>query len=234
MRALVLAVVGVLLAGAISFMISPKSIVYSRKQFTNKVFLYAVANELGDENDDSVKKTKSWRQRLKEGLKSNSNKNAEAVDESEVIDEEEIQKELIEAGKIDMENLIKQSRNIEVKDVIGVNTGNEDEILDLNLISETAMDQSIERAVKQLLDEGTKAPAKAPTEIFNEMYLNLKDKNSKNSTSLDPEAMLAQLFPDDQTKNPFDERKVMIKLRQMLDKGDFDDLFLDPTIGDWL
>ncbi len=234
MKALVLVVVGMLLMGASGLVKAPKSIVYSLQRFTNNVFLYAVANELGDENNDSAKKRKSWSERLKNGLKWKNKEKTEVIDEIEVIDEEEIQKELIEAGKIDIENLIKQSRNIEIRDVIGINVENEDEILDLNLISETAIDQSIERAVKQLLDEGTKAPVKAPTEIFNEMYLNLKEKNSKNNTKLDPEAMLAQLFPDEQAKDPFDERKVMIKLRQMLDKGDFDDLFLDPTIGDWL
>jgi len=227
MAALVLILLGLLLLEASSFIAPPKLIGRPLQQRYNNVVLYAIASELGDEGSDNIKKKKSWSERLK-GMKGRNDKETEIIEENEIIDEEEIQKELMEAGKLDMENLIKQSRNIQVTDV------EEDEVLDLNLISETAIDQSIERAVKQLLDEGFKAPEKAPTEIFNDMYFNLKNKKSNNSTSLDPAAMLAQLFPDEQAKDPFDERKVMIKLRQMLDKGDFDDLFLDPTIGDWL
>lgn len=230
MAAPVLILLGLLLLEASSFIAPPKLIGRPLQQRYNNVVLYAIASELGDEGSDNIKKRKSWSERLK-GMKGRNDKETKIIEENEIIDEEEIQKELIEAGKLDMENLIKQSRNIQVSDVTDVE---EDEILDLNLISETAIDQSIERAVKQLLGEGFKAPEKAPTEIFNDMYLNLKNKKSNNSTSLDPAAMLAQLFPDEQAKDPFDERKVMIKLRQMLDKGDFDDLFLDPTIGDWL
>jgi hypothetical protein len=32
----------------------------------------------------------------------------------------------------------------------------------------------------------------------------------------------------------FSQRKVMLKLRRMLDKEDFEGLFSDPVIGDWL
>lgn len=46
--------------------------------------------------------------------------------------------------------------------------------------------------------------------------------------------MLEGLFGGEQSKDPFDERKVMMKLKQMLDIEDFKGLFLDPKIGDYL
>jgi hypothetical protein len=46
--------------------------------------------------------------------------------------------------------------------------------------------------------------------------------------------MLEGLFGGEQSKDPFDERKVMMKLKQMLDIEDFKGLFVDPKIGDYL
>lgn len=63
-----------------------------------------------------------------------------------------------------------------------------------------------------------------------------RNKDDKDKTGslvkFDSTAMLADLFSDSQKKDPFDERKVMMKLRNMLAGEDFQDLFKDPNIGD--
>jgi hypothetical protein len=42
------------------------------------------------------------------------------------------------------------------------------------------------------------------------------------------------LFSDSQRKDPFDEKKVMMKFRTMLKNEDFESLFRDPLIGDFM
>ena len=49
---------------------------------------------------------------------------------------------------------------------------------------------------------------------------------------LDPAEILASLFTDKPVREPFDDRKVMMKLRQVLTVEDFAGLFKDPMIGD--
>ena len=61
-----------------------------------------------------------------------------------------------------------------------------------------------------------------------------RNKDASGATTLDSAAMLADLFSDSQKKDPFDERKVMMKLRKMLKTEDFTELFKDPNIGDFL
>ena len=46
--------------------------------------------------------------------------------------------------------------------------------------------------------------------------------------------MLESLFGGEQAQDPFDERKVMMKLKNMLDLEDFKELFIDPKIGDYM
>jgi hypothetical protein len=88
----------------------------------------------------------------------------------------------------------------------------------------------------------------------------MKNKDGKSSKGpLDPAQMLASLFTDKPAREPFDDvrysscmyiyyifsslslnsiitryfqRKVMIKLRQVLNPEDFAGLFKDPMIGD--
>ena len=42
--------------------------------------------------------------------------------------------------------------------------------IDMEMAQETAMDLSVAKAVKQLLDEGAKEPQPSPTEVFDEIY----------------------------------------------------------------
>lgn len=72
--------------------------------------------------------------------------------------------------------------------------------------------------------------------LFVHQDLKSRNNDDKNNTGsavkLDSAVMLADLFSDSQKKDPFDERKVMMKLRTMLAGEDFADLFKDPNIGD--
>ena len=61
-----------------------------------------------------------------------------------------------------------------------------------------------------------------------------RNKGAAAAATLDSTAMLADLFSDSQKKDPFDERKVMMKLRKMLKTEDCTELFKDPNIGDFL
>ena len=133
----------------------------------------------------------------------------------------------------------------------------DDDEPDINLVAETEMDRSIAMAVKSLLDEGPKEPELSPVEKFNQIYrvrargelmvppflqltplinqtqgIKSREKDGKTLAQLDSAAMLADLFSDSQKKDPFDERKVMMKLRKMLEEEDFQDLFKDPNVGD--
>ena len=82
----------------------------------------------------------------------------------------------------------------------------DDSEIDIEFVHETAMDLSIEKAVKQLIDNGPATPVPDPVETFSEMYKSLKATPSKNRTEpLDPAKMLAQLFPTEQVGEPFDE-----------------------------
>ena len=73
----------------------------------------------------------------------------------------------------------------------------------LRILVETALDQSIEKAVKQMLDEPSAEPEVSLVDQFNAMYRDIKLK--KNTTEIDSAAMLAALFPKDNVKEPFDE-----------------------------
>jgi hypothetical protein len=112
-----------------------------------------------------------------------------------------------------------------------LDSDDEDDV-DIDLIVESVMDQSVEKAVKQMIEEGPKVDEEAtPAEKFNMLYKDIKSKKNE-TTSMDSTQMLAALFTEGQTKDPFDERKVMMKLRNMLHKEDFEGLFKDPVVGD--
>eukprot|EP00600_Ochromonadales_sp_CCMP1393_P000157 CAMPEP_0174983284 /NCGR_PEP_ID=MMETSP0004_2-20121128/17040_1 /TAXON_ID=420556 /ORGANISM="Ochromonas sp., Strain CCMP1393" /LENGTH=152 /DNA_ID=CAMNT_0016235483 /DNA_START=186 /DNA_END=644 /DNA_ORIENTATION=+ len=113
----------------------------------------------------------------------------------------------------------------------------DDELLNVDLLGETSIDKSIALAVKQLLDEGPAEPELSPAEVFNNLYQDIKDRkhdNGTNGTVPTSEEMLSKLFTDTPANDPFDDKKVMFKLRNFLDPEDFTALFNDPNVGDWL
>lgn len=87
----------------------------------------------------------------------------------------------------------------------------------LDNFSETIMDESIQSAVRNMINEEPKAPRPSPSETFDKIYANIKTKkyteisnNTQSDTGkdlfpLDPKTMLEELFPVDKVKDPFDE-----------------------------
>jgi hypothetical protein len=116
----------------------------------------------------------------------------------------------------------------------GEELGEELEESDINLIAEFDIDKSIQLAVQKLVDAGPKEPMLTRTETFDRLYNDIKTKKNESTTKLDHTSMLAALFADSQKKDPFDEKKVMMKFRTMLKNEDFEKLFRDPLIGDFL
>lgn len=105
--------------------------------------------------------------------------------------------------------------------------------LDYELLKENASNQLLERAVKQMTSvEIVEKGTLSPTEKFNEIYNTLKTSNIEEKEDLDAMDLLQKLFPVVKEKEPFDERKVVMKLRKMLDEEDFNSMFRDKGIGD--
>ena len=92
---------------------------------------------------------------------------------------------------------------------------------------------SVEDNVKKLMGEPAtfNDDGPAPDVKFNRIYDDIKS-NKKSNKTLDATAMLQELFPPPDLKNPFDERKVMMKLKNSMNEEDFKQLFLDNNIGD--
>ena len=63
------------------------------------------------------------------------------------------------------------------------------------------------------------------------MYNTIKAAK-KDDKKADAASMLKSLFPEQNLSTPFDERKVMIKLRKDLDEQDFKDTFINKNVGD--
>lgn len=103
---------------------------------------------------------------------------------------------------------------------------------EIDSFEQSILDESIQHAVKNLLAQ-PKQPEIEPLEVFNDMMRNIMTKTKKSSEKPDAKAMLEKLFPKDEGKDPFDE-KVVIKLYRMMEKEDFDQVFRDPIIGDYL
>ena len=66
--------------------------------------------------------------------------------------------------------LNKDDKNEVVFKLPSVDDDDDEDGMDINLIAETVIDQSIERAVKQMLDEPDKVEEISPVEKFNAMY----------------------------------------------------------------
>jgi hypothetical protein len=126
-------------------------------------------------------------------------------------------------------------------------------------MGESLLDQSIQDAVNNLIKkveyqskfEEDGRVKMTPEEKFQEIYRRLKEESSKAKENDGDEVisiaggsleqqqeraaiMLDQLFGGEQAKDPFDERAVMMKLKNMLHIEDFKELFIDPKIGDYL
>ena len=125
-------------------------------------------------------------------------------------------------------------------------------------LDESLLDQSIQNAVNNLIKDveardkfGKDGKKKLnPEQKFVQMYRQIKEEGQKGkdnsevgknteNVSLEQQQeraadMLESLFGGEQAKDPFDERKVMMKLKNMLDLEDFKELFIDPKIGDYL
>jgi hypothetical protein len=121
------------------------------------------------------------------------------------------------------------------------NPNADDLYTEFGMIEETVIDKSIEKAVRQIIEEGlgkNKEPELTPVEIFQGMYREIKSRNKQESNIVavdskeEAAVMLEKLLGGDQCKDPFDERQVMMKLKNMLVKEDFTELFKDPSIGD--
>ena len=92
---------------------------------------------------------------------------------------------------------------------------------------------SVEDNVKKLMGEPAtfNDDGPSPDVKFNKIYNDIKS-NKKSNKTLDATAMLQELFPPPDLKNPFDERKIMMKLKNSMNEEDFKQLFLDKNIGD--
>lgn len=98
-------------------------------------------------------------------------------------------------------------------------------------------ERSVELTVMQMLNLNGTNPvyksSKSPTETFKELYEAIKSKKNE-SNQLDAKKMLESLFEFDAKpiREPFDDKKVITKLREVLSTEDFSSLFKDPNIGD--
>jgi hypothetical protein len=125
-------------------------------------------------------------------------------------------------------------------------------------IGESLLEKTVQEAVSNLVrkvetegkfnEDGT---AKlSPEQAFAEIYRKIKEESrrqneegaangSSSSSTLEQQQekaaeMLESLFGGEQARDPFDERAVMMKLKNMLNLEDFKELFIDPKIGDYL
>jgi len=125
-------------------------------------------------------------------------------------------------------------------------------------LDESMLDQSIQNAVNNLIKDVEKRDKYGndgqknltPEQKFAQMYAKIKEegKACKEDSQEDGKTaggsleqqqeraadMLESLFGGEQAQDPFDERKVMMKLKNMLDLEDFKELFIDPKIGDYM
>ena len=123
-----------------------------------------------------------------------------------------------------------------------VNPNADAEYQEYDIIDAATLDTTIEDAVQRIIDDALKVTSSkselTPVEKFQIMYREMKqtkrERKDGSVGKLDSAVMLEQLLGGAQTMDPFDERKVMMKLRSMLNQEDFKELFLDDKIGDWL
>jgi hypothetical protein len=124
----------------------------------------------------------------------------------------------------------------------------EDDDINALVGGESFMDQHIEETVaKMLVSDRNIKSEKTPEEKWSDIYQTLKSSGIKSSSKkaeavtvnstttarrMTAEQMLAILFPVEKLSTPFNEAKVMVKLRQDMNVKDFEDTFKDPNIGD--
>eukprot|EP01035_Chromulina_nebulosa_P020017 gene20017-25992_t len=106
--------------------------------------------------------------------------------------------------------------------------------LDSDGFQQSIMDSSIQNAIKNYISAGPQPPTESPVEIFNRIYKDIKSTKGESKKKLDVKSMLESLFPQEKVKEPFDERKVLIKLRSILNQEDFAGMFKDPIVGEIL
>ena len=110
---------------------------------------------------------------------------------------------------------------------------------DINIDDIDMSERSVEFAVQKMLNfNGTSSTSafkstKSPTETFKDLYEEIKSKKNE-SNKLDAKKMLESLFEFDAKpiREPFDDKKVITKLREVLSTEDFSALFKDPNVGD--
>lgn len=106
------------------------------------------------------------------------------------------------------------------------------EDLNYGIIEEHATDRVLERTVKQITSSANIANINIdPTKKVTEICQTLKASKS-GGKALDTCEVLKELFPISEEKDPFDERKMMTALRQMLNEDDFKTMFLNKNVGD--
>lgn len=126
-----------------------------------------------------------------------------------------------------------------------VNPNSDSEYQEYDVIEASTLDNTIEDAVQRIIEDALRGTSNTdkkgeltPVEKFQNMYREMKstkrERKDGSVGKLDSAVMLEELLGGTQTLDPFDERKVMMKLRSMLNQEDFKDLFLDDKIGDWL
>eukprot|EP00981_Chlorochromonas_danica_P002529 scaffold487_cov178-Ochromonas_danica.AAC.17 len=99
--------------------------------------------------------------------------------------------------------------------------------------SPSAIDNSIIQAVQRLVRDKDeyKPPELTPLEKFQKICQEIKDSKEKGEeVNMDGGAILRRIFEAHIVREPFDERKVMIKLHKMMKPEDFDGIFKDPVV----
>ena len=81
----------------------------------------------------------------------------------------------------------------------------------IDLFSESMTENTIRDTIKNVLNTGNKTIVVNPIDVFQQIYLDIKNKKTTKSL-LTAENMLEQLFPTEILKEPFDEVYINIFL----------------------
>ena len=105
---------------------------------------------------------------------------------------------------------------------------------EINIDNVDMGEQAVEDAVKIMLNFNatSKKNIPSPSETFKDFYESIKLKKNNQTNQLDATQILESLFTEKPVREPFDDRKVITSLRQVLNTDDFSALFKDPNIGD--
>lgn len=107
---------------------------------------------------------------------------------------------------------------------------------------ESLLGESVSSSINKMIATAHKEGQSemSPVEKFQGIYEDIKSSKSKserNDIGNKPDAskMLEDLFSDTMKPDPFDDKKVMFKLKELLGDDDFKKVFVnDPAIGDWI